>query len=602
MLRKIAQNLGWFFKHYKKEYTIGITLMLLSYSFTLIPPWAVGYITDRIAMQNIELNELFMLISVLIALVGISYTINYIWNVLIFKANDVICRETRRQLVRKFLTQSPIFFAKNTTGSLMGKATNDVQATAELSAFGIMAFSDATIYPIATIVIMAITVDWRLTLVSILPLPLLFFCSKKVGALLYRRYDEAQEAFDQMNDDVLENIAGVRVIRAFGMERQSVGRFAGTTKELYDKNMAVVRLNALFAPMSRIIPGFSYLIALVYGARLMEQGTLTTGQIVSFIFYLGMLTWPMFALGDFMNVAQQGTASAERISELKTYQEDLVDRPDAKTYTGGGAIRFDAFNFSYPDQKGAGLNDIRFELKHGQTLGIVGKVGSGKTTLIKQLLRFYPVADETLFIGELPVEAYTAASLRDHIGYVPQQHMLFSRTIEENIRLGHGPNPDSDLSIDEAIELADFTKDLAQLPDGLKTMVGEKGIALSGGQKQRVSLARALLKNPDILILDDSLSAVDATTESNILSAIRRTRSGKTTLISAHRLSGVMHADLIIVLDQGRISSSGRHDQLLQEGGWYKEQFMRQQLEQQSEETPSERQSVLPGEWLTVRE
>ena len=584
MLRKIRIYLGWFLKLYRTEYTISILLMLVNYAITLVPPWAVGYLADRIAAKSIEMDELMLMIGLLFVLVLMMYVINYIWQVLVFKAGDVISRESRVVLLQKFLRQGPQFYAKHTTGSLMGKATNDVQGTAELMSFGTMALLDATVYPAATILVMAITVDWRLTLLSILPLPLLFIMSKKVGSLLYRRYDEAQDAFDRMNDDVLENVAGVRVIRAFGLEEQSTATFGDTAKHLFDKNMSVVRLNALFAPMSKIIPSLCYLIALVGGAWLMSQGKLSTGQMVSFIFYLGMLTWPMFALGDFMNVAQQGVASGERIHELKVYEEDMTDRPDAVVYEGGGALRFSNLDFRYNKDDEPRLQGIDFELLPGQTLGIVGKVGSGKTSLLKQLLRFYPIADNSLFLGDKPVEAYTMASIREQIGYVPQQHTLFSRSIEENIRLGHSTDKTNDLSIEEAIELADFTKDLAQLPDGLETMVGEKGIALSGGQKQRVSLARALLKQPDILILDDSLSAVDATTENNILSAIRRTRAGKTNLISAHRLSAVMHADLILVLDQGRIVGRGTHDELLAEGGWYQEQFLRQQLEADAKE------------------
>ncbi len=600
MLRKIAQNLGWFFKLYRTEYLVAIILMLINYVIILIPPWAVGYITDQIAAQALTVDALLTLIGLLMLLVVVMYLINYVWQVLVFKAGDVISRETRVQLIRKFLKQSPIFFAKNTTGSLMGKATNDVQAISELSAFGTMALFDATVQPTAIILVMAITVDWRLTLLSIIPLPLLFFMSKKIGSLLYARYDEAQEAFDLMNDDVLENIAGVRVIRAFGLEKKSVKDFGNTADHLYKKNMDVVKLNALFAPMSKIIPSLCYVIALIAGAWLMGRGELSTGQLVSFIFYLGMLTWPMFALGDFMNVAQQGMASAERINELKAYPEDLTDEGTAKAYTGGGKIRFERFNFTYPAQEGSGLRDISLELEHGQTLGIVGKVGSGKTTLLKQLLRFYPIEENTLFLGDLPVEAYTTSSIRDQIGYVPQQHILFSRSIEENIRLGHGQDSSKDLDIEEAIDLADFTKDLNQLQDGLQTTVGEKGVTLSGGQKQRVSLARALLKNPEILILDDSLSAVDATTESNILGAIRRTRQGKTTLISAHRLSGVMHADQIIVLDEGRIVARGTHEELLAKGGWYQEQFMRQQLEQEQQGSQGDGSFVF-GETVIAR-
>lgn len=583
MLRKILENLRWFLRLYRREYAIGISLMLVNYLMVLIPPWAVGYITDRIAAGTITMGELFMLIGGLFVLVVSMYGVNYVWQLLVFKASDVISRESRFQLMRKFLAQSPIFYARNTTGSLMGKATNDVQSLADMAGFGVMAFFDATVQPVSLVLVMILTVDWRLTLLSVIPLPLLILLSKKIGALLYRRYDEAQEAFDRMNDDVLENIAGVRVIRAFGREEQAKQTFAETAEHLYGKNMDVVRLNALFAPMSKIIPSICYVIALVAGSWLMSRGELSIGQMVSFIFYLGMLTWPMFALGDFINVAQQGMASAERINELKNYREDLTDRPDAKDYDGSGAIEFRNFSFNYPGHEQLSLDRLSFSLEHGQTLGIVGKVGSGKTTLLKQLLRFYPIEEASVFLKDRPIETYRITSIRDHIGYVPQQHILFSRTIEENIRLGHSAAPDADLSIEEAIELADFTKDLGQLPEGLETTVGEKGIALSGGQKQRVSMARALLKSPEILILDDSLSAVDATTEMNILSSIRRTRQGKTTMISAHRISAVMHADLILVLDEGKIVSQGSHADLLTEGGWYRQQFMRQQMDLKEE-------------------
>ncbi|MDD2214045.1 MAG: ABC transporter ATP-binding protein [Oscillospiraceae bacterium] len=579
MLRKLKENLSWFFHIYRREYIIGITFTILNYLLVLIPPWAVGYIADRLEAGNLTLTQLFQLLSGLLVLFVLLYLDNLIWQLLIFKASDVIGRETRSRLIAKFLMQSPPFFAKNSTGSLMGKATNDVQSLSDVAGYGVMTFLDSTIHPISLVLVMAITVDWRLTLLSILPLPLLIVGARRVGAILNRRYDEAQQAFDRMNDDVLENISGVRVIRAFGMEQRSEQSFDQTADHLFRKNMAVVRINALFAPLSRIIPSLCYVIALLYGAFLIGRGSLSVGQMVTFIFYLGMLSWPMFALGDFINVSEQGLASAERVNEVEAYQEDVVDSPKARPYPGGGSLTYAHLDFSYPGQKQPALSDISFSLKPGQSLGLVGPVGSGKTTLLKQLLRYYPLQPGQLLLGGVSAEQFQIKSIRAHIGYVPQQPVLFSSTIEDNIRLGEADDGSQHLSIEEACRVADFSKDLAQLPEGLKTLAGERGIALSGGQKQRIAIARALLKDPEILILDDSLSAVDATTESHILTAIRETRQGKTTLISAHRISAVMHADLILVLDDGRIQAAGSHNDLMTQDGWYRRQFNRQQLQ-----------------------
>ncbi|HHU11661.1 MAG TPA: ABC transporter ATP-binding protein [Clostridiaceae bacterium] len=579
-MRKTYQQLKWFLQLYRRQYVLAILLILASYAASLIPLRLVGYMSDRIVAGTMMIPELVRLVVMMLGLTVLLYVVTYFWQLYTFKASDVIAFETRKRLVRKYLAQSPPFFQRNSTGSLMGKATNDVSSLETLAGFGVMSLIDATIYPFSLLVIMATTLSWKLTLFSIVPLPLLIFLSTKLGAVYNRRYDEAQQAFDEMNERVLENIAGVRVLRAFGQQAAEEAGFSGSAEHLYEKHMAVARLEALFPALSRVVPALSYVVAIVLGAHYVGIGEMTSGELVSFVIFLNMLAWPMLALGEFINILEQGSASLDRIEELTFYKEDVSDRPGAVPYAGGGDIVFDGLDFCYPDTGTDVLKDIRFTLRSGQTLGLVGPVGSGKTTLLKQLLRFYPLERGRVLLGGRPLEDYSIDSVRAAVGYVPQQHVLFSRTIAENIRMGEQCG--SGLSLDEAVELADFAKDLPQLPAGLNTLAGEKGVALSGGQKQRIQIARALIAEPEILILDDSLSAVDAQTQEKLLAALRRTRRGKTTLISAHRLSAVMHADLILVLDDGCIAEHGTHHELMAYDNWYKAQFLRQQLEQEA--------------------
>jgi ATP-binding cassette subfamily B protein len=309
---------------------------------------------------------------------------------------------------------------------------------------------------------------------------------------------------------------------------------------------------------------------------------ITLGELVSFNVFLGMLIWPMFAVGELINVMQRGNASLDRVNETLAYKPDVQNAPETEPVDIPENIVFDRVTFRYPSSIIDNLVDISFELKRGQTLGIVGRTGSGKTTLLKQLLREYPLGGGTIAIAGVPMERIAVEQIRSWIGYVPQQPVLFSKTIRENILFGRKDGTEEELQ--RALELASFSKDIRFLPDGLETLVGEKGVALSGGQKQRVSIARALIADPEILLLDDALSAVDAKTEAEIIAGIRSERAGKTTLITTHRLSAVQHADWILVLDEGRIAEQGTHEQLLQLGGWYKEQYDRQKLETQLEE------------------
>lgn len=356
------------------------------------------------------------------------------------------------------------------------------------------------------------------------------------------------------------------------MEKQ----FAQKTEEVVEKNLRVSRVNGLFAPVSKFITAFSYVIGLGYGAYLVSINDITVGSLVAFNVYLGMAVWPMMAIGELINTMQQGNASLDRVSETLNEKEDVPNPKERKVVQTPTTIRFNDVSFQYPLSKSLNLKNVNIELHRGETLGIVGKTGSGKTTIVKQLLREYPHGEGDVEIANEAIQLQDKEQVLNWIGYVPQSHILFSRTIRDNIRFGKPDATEEDIA--RAIRMANFEDDLKRLPDGLDTMVGEKGISLSGGQKQRISIARAFIRNPEILILDDSLSAVDAKTESRIIDNIQNERKDKTTIIVTHRLSAILHAEKIVVVDDGEIIQYGTHDELVRQLGWYQEQFKLQQV------------------------
>jgi ATP-binding cassette, subfamily B, multidrug efflux pump len=571
-------KLKWFFKEYRKQYTLAITLLIVASIIEVMPPWILGEAIDTMTSGNMDNTQLFKYVGFVLLAALASYVLNFVWQYQLFGGSIALDRKLRKKLMHHFLKMTPTFYEKNRTGDLMAKATNDLNAVTLTAGFGIMTLIDSTVFMALIILAMGFFISWKLTFFAMLPIPVMAIIIQYLGKIVHERYMTAQAAFGEMNDNVLESVAGTRVIRAYVQETKDEERFSDMSENIFAKNMHVAYINGLFMPITKIGTGICYVIALGYGAVLVSNNELSVGQLVSFNVYLGMAIWPMFAIGELINVMQQGSASLDRVQETLEYEADVKNPDKATAYAAPNSIGFSEFTFQYPLSQSKNLQQISLNLQKGQTLGIVGKTGAGKTTFIRQLLREYPLGDGHIVINDTDLAHMNKEQILDWIGYVPQDHVLFSRTIRENILFGKEDATKAD--IDEAIRLADFEKDLANLPLGVETLVGEKGVSLSGGQKQRVSIARALIKDPEVLILDDSLSAVDAKTESKIIENIQTERAGKTTIISTHRLSGIQHADEIIVLDDGFIVERGTHEELLQLGGWYKEQFDRQQLEE----------------------
>jgi len=574
-------KMGWFFRERWKFYAIAILLIVADYSLGLLPARIVGNAVNGLTQGGMTRPLLEERVLLLIGIAVAAYAVIVTWVNTLFRNSIYLEKLLRSRLLEHLTKMSPSFFHRFTRGELMAQATNDIRAVNMAAGFGVMTFTHMVVGGLL-VMSMMLSISWKLMLASMVPLPFLALAIKMLGSMMRARFFAAQQAFGRLNDQALESISGLRVIRAYGQEDHDVEAFRRVAEDARIKNVRVSVVHALFQPVVSLLVGASFTVSSAYGAWLILRGELALGDLIAFHMYLGMLIWPMIAFGEFMNVMQRGSASAERIMTTLSQPPELVEADDPVTDAEPGAIEFRGLSFRYPGAGTDSLRDITLRLERGRTLGVVGRTGSGKSTLLKQLLRLYPVEPERLFIGGVPIERLSLDLLKSWIGYVPQEHMLLSGTIRDNIRLGRIDAPEE--AVRRAAELARLTPDLQEMKDGLDTLIGENGLMLSGGQKQRIAIARALLVDPEILILDDALSAVDARTESAILDNLRRVRAGRTTLIASHRMSAVSHADWIIVLDNGRIAEEGTHAMLMAAGGWYRRQYERQQLERSLEE------------------
>lgn len=576
---KLLHKLSWFFRLEKKHYLIGILSLILVSFFNLIPPRIMGVVIDRIDKKRLTMGQLALDISLLVVAALAMYALRFIWRRYIFGTANKLARILRYRLFKQFTLMSPSFYQRYRTGDLMAHATNDINAVTMYAGGGVMSAVDASVTALVTLVSMFFMIDWRLTLLAILPLPFMVVVTSAIGRKNHQAFKEAQEAFSDLNNFVQESVSGVKVTKSFGFQTDEIQAFEKTNQMVFGKNMRSASYNALFDPTTLLFVGLSYVVTLYFGGLFVQEGSLSVGQIVTFITYLNMLVWPLQAMGFLFNISQRASVSYDRIEKLLAESADIKDPEKPVTEIQNGDLEYQIQSFAYEDEPV--LSHIHFRLEKGQTLGIVGPTGSGKTTLLRLLLREHDLERGTIFLNGISLKDYRLEDLRGLIGYVPQDQILFAMTIRENVAFSDPKI--SEKTLVEALKICDVYEDILAMPDQLETLIGERGVSLSGGQKQRIAMSRALVMDPEILILDDSLSAVDAKTEHQIIENMKQNRTGKTTIITAHRLSAVVHADVILVMENGQIKERGNHESLMEEKGWYYETYQAQQLSQEME-------------------
>lgn len=558
-------------------YGIATTFAILSSGLTLIPNLIIQKFIDSIVENTLVSTNLWHYLVIFLISILVIYLVDVTWVMILFGQSYRYQAELRKTIYKKLLHLRTPFYERFRSGDLMTRMTSDIDYLGDTIGYGFMLIVSNVTWTVSVLFIMIATTSWKATLVSVLPLILFGYIVYRLWKKIDVLYEDNRDSVAKLSNEVLELVDGVRVMRAYGKKELEQARFQQRTSEVLKKANKYVVYNGAIGQVAKFLTGLSNGIGLTYSGFLISQGQMTVGQLIAFQLYLGMLSGAIWGLSDIVLVYQQGNVSFRKIQELLE-ADDQLEKEGNKSIDSIETITFANYEFQYPTSDTITLKKVGFELKRGETLGIVGKTGSGKTTLIRQLLRQYPVSSSgKIQVNGSSIEEYKKEKLEGLIGYVPQEHILFSKTVGHNIRFGNREADEHDMS--EAIHSADFTKDISRMSDGLETLIGEKGVSISGGQKQRVSIARALIRKPDLLILDDSLSAVDAKTERAIIENIRQIRQDKTNVIVTHRLSAVAEADKVLVMEDGQIVESGTSTELLAARGWYYEQYMTQQME-----------------------
>ena len=552
----------------KKRIIIALVVSIASYYFTLYPTDRLSYIVDGIASGNIDfngvVNEILRIILAGIAL----YIVYFFKEYYTFIGYDKIIKDMTYDIQYDIYRHTPVFFNKFSIGEVISRSTNDItNYIAPLFGYGILLIFDGIIYNLFISVLIFNKSSLIYLLLIHIPLILQTIYLVRRRKVQEKYYNEMAKTMDEITEETLENVKGIRVIRAYSLLDKVRNSFIGKLRSYARSNEEYMKKTLVYQPLNTVSLATSYIIAVACGFYFINLGMMTLGELISVCVVIGMIQWPYIALSELVIMIIEVRQATKRVLEISDKKADVNNDLAESNFEFNSSIEFKEFNFSYEDNNHV-LEDINFTINKGETIGVVGKTGSGKTTFIKQLLRLYPIEKNTLLLDGKGMERYYDYSVREKIGYAPQEYQLFSKSIKENVLFYRYDLEDR---LDEVLEQADIKKDISRFKDGIDTLVGENGLSLSGGQKQRLGIARALLSNPEILILDDSLSAVDSNTEKTIIENIKKTREGKTNIIVAHRISAVRHADKIVVLDNGKILNFGTHDELLEKCPWYKQ-------------------------------
>nr|WP_223281713.1 SmdA family multidrug ABC transporter permease/ATP-binding protein [Xenorhabdus griffiniae] len=553
-----------------------VIFLVLIAVLQLIPPHLVGIIVDGISTKTMTFRQLFMLLGFMLFIALVIYGLRYVWRVWLFGASYRLAIKLRGDFYKRLSSQNPEFYLRHRTGDLMARATNDVDRVVFAAGEGVLTLVDALVMGCSVLIVMSVEISWQLTLLSLAPMPIMALAIKHYGDQLHHRFKSAQGAFSVLNNHAQESLTSIRMIKAFGLEKLQSNQFEEVAIEAGRKNMHVARVDARFDPTIFIAITVSNLLAVGGGSWMVVNGSMTLGELTSFVMYLGLMIWPMLALAWMFNIVERGSAAYTRIRSL--LQEPLVTEDGVLSLSSErGRLQANINVFIYPQSDKPVLENIHFQLEPGQLLGLCGSTGAGKSTLLALLQRQFDVTDGAILFQSTNISALRMEEWRSRLAIVSQTPFLFSDTVAGNIALGR---PDATQEqIEEVARLASVHDDILRLPQGYQTEVGERGVMLSGGQKQRISIARALLLETEILILDDALSAVDGHTEHQIMKNLSQWRQQRTVIISAHRLSALTEADNILVMQHGSVIQHGQHKQLITQSGWYSDMYHYQQLE-----------------------
>lgn len=574
------KTLKEFFIKYKWKYVLGVMWLIIVDIVQLLIPQIIRVITDSLE-AGVLTSQSLLKYSTYIILSGLAIGVGrYFWRIYINKTSRQLEYHIRNKLFHHLQTLSTNYFNNHKTGDLMAHATNDINAVRMALGPGIVMITDACFITISAIYAMIRTANLRLTLVTLIPLPFLAFFVMKFGKMIHGRFKSVQDAFSKLTDKVQENFAGVRVIKSFVQEKEEIESFADSNEYNFKMNMNLIKVWGMFSPLIQFISAISFLIVIWYGGMLVINDVISLGAFIAFNSYIGLLVWPIMAIGWVINMFQRGIASMERLNTIFNEKPEIIESENALSLPEiKGYIEFNNVSFKYPGSNNYALKNINIKVKKGNTLAIIGRTGSGKTTLVNLLIRLFDINEGKIFVDGFNIRDVTLKSLRENIGYVPQENFLFSTSISGNIGFAFDEKVEEEKVI-KAAKLSELYSNVIEFPEKFDTILGERGVTLSGGQKQRTSIARAIIKNPGILILDDSLSAVDTQTEEKILENLKGIMKSRTTIIISHRISTIKNADEIIVLDDSKIAERGTHDELLKYDGIYKNIYEKQLLEE----------------------